>query len=148
MSEDRLNDNFFKKLHDAMPGFKKQYREKMQEQRASAPEKAKAKQPPCLVCQRRFGSFVKQHIITDKPKIKPFCPSCQGRLDSGETALVNMVAERFFFVDFKVDVFGSLAVKFPEFKDCTLADVRGKTKVVSDAFLDFITHLYPNPDKN
>lgn len=144
----RLNDEFFKKLHDSLPGFKKQFAEKMQQERASAPEKQARKQKPCLICARNFGSKVKEFIITDKPKLKPFCPACQKRLDSGETAFVNIAAERFFFVDFRVDVFGPLAVKFPEFKDCTLADVRGKTKVVSDAFLDFITHLYPNPDKN
>jgi hypothetical protein len=149
MSEDRLNDNFFKKLHDALPGFKKQYAEQMRTKRAEAPQKGKLKQPPCLACGKRFGSKVKEFIITDKPTLKPFCPSCQTRLDNGETALVNIVAERYFFVDFKVEsIFAMLSQKFPEFKDCKLSDVRGKSKVVSDAFLDFITHLYPSPEKN
>lgn len=143
---DRLDDNFFKKLHAALPGFKEQFAAKMKEQRASAPEKGRLKQPPCGICAKRFGSKVKEFIITNKPKIKPFCPSCQERLDNGQTAFVNIQGERYFFVDFKVDIFGMLSHKFPEFKDCTLADVRGKTKIVSDTFLDFITHLYPNPE--
>lgn len=139
--DNHLNNDFFKRLSDRIPAMKLQIAQKFGDKKAAG--NGKLKQPPCLVCGRRFGSQIKNFIIHANNKPEAFCPKCQKQLDDGLTALVNLGATRYYFVRFKDEKFlTALEVKFSEFKDCKLPDVVGKLKTVSDRFLDFVEHTH------
>lgn len=114
MSDDYLNREYFKKLFNQIPAFKKQVAEKHVK---SAKQKL-GKATPCAIC----GKWVKADGVIVNPQMpRGFCDDCKTRLDEGQTALVNMEGTRFIFADFKAE---------------DMKDFRGKVRVMKNETLD------------
>lgn len=81
MSE--LNDGFFSRLAQKMPGFKRQVA-KAQGNRVNRNGACCGKKP-CGLCGKFFGP-----AFGTKPQTELYCPACQGSLDKGCGAFVTL----------------------------------------------------------
>lgn len=127
MSE-RLNNDFFRRLAQSIPGFKAEYAKKASEKKAQS--NGKILQPPCVICGARFGSKTKEFSLTQQ-KIKPACPSCNQNLQAGYCCAVTHDGKRFAFV------------KWPE-----MGDLAGRIQLVSEETMDAIQTKYGKREAN
>lgn len=82
MSE--LNDSFFSRLAQKLPGMIQSKREAMMKLRAKRNGGCQT-QPPCTICGKFFGSAK----VCGKPT-EPYCPSCDEALAKGCAAFVTL----------------------------------------------------------
>lgn len=121
MSE-RLNNEFFRRLSQSIPGFKAEYAKKAGEKKAQS--NGKILQPPCCLCGKRFGSKQKDFAVTQQ-KIKPTCPNCEQNLQAGFCCAVTHDGKRFAFV-----------------KWAEMGDLAGRIQLVSEETMDALENKY------
>lgn len=96
MSDDNFLDRL-KRLSAMLPTLKKQYVDRMMATRAKRNGKLPPAAIPCALCGKHYGApfpkKVEAKII--EPKHKPYCPTCQGKLDDGWCAIVTMDGKKF-----------------------------------------------------
>lgn len=95
-----MSDDFnerLKRYAAMLPALKKQYGEQTLAKRAKNNGKLPSAAIPCALCGKKYGSPFAKKIegIIVEPKHKPYCPACQGQLDSGWCAVVTMDGKRF-----------------------------------------------------
>ncbi len=101
MQDDGFTERL-KKLAGMIPGFKKQYAERMMQQRVKRNGKLPSAAIPCAICGKKYGSpfFAKRSegIITE-PKHKPYCPECQKKLDENWCAILTFDGKQLQWFD-------------------------------------------------
>lgn len=125
---ERLNDDFFRRLAQSIPGFKAEYAKKAGEKKAKS--NGRLSQSPCCACGKRFGSKTKALSLT-QPKIKPLCPACEKNLAAGYCCAVTADGKHFAWV--KWDKMGDLAGRIQLVSDKTMYALVAKYGKTNDA---------------
>jgi len=95
-----MSDNFLdrlKRLSALLPSLKKQYGDRMMENRAKRNGKLPSAAIPCALCGKRYGAPFAKRVEAKivEPKHKPYCPTCQKNLDLGWCAITTVEGTRF-----------------------------------------------------
>lgn len=95
-----MSDNFLdrlKRLSEMLPKLKQQYGDAMLRNRSKRNGKLPPAAIPCALCGKKYGSQFPKKVESKivEPKHKPYCPTCQGQLDSGWCAVVTMDGTRY-----------------------------------------------------
>lgn len=80
-----LNDAYFERLAQKMPGLKRQVAKAIQDKRAS--RNGKPPNPICGVCGKEFS--VKATLVLGAP-IPKYCPDCNEALEDGSAAFITL----------------------------------------------------------
>lgn len=100
-------DNFLdrlKRLAAQIPAFKKQYAAQMMKVRSKRNGHLPAA-IPCALCGKKYGQQFAKKVEAKiiQPKHKPYCPTCQAKLDDGCCAIVTMDGTRYSWFDAGMD---------------------------------------------
>lgn len=105
----QLNEPFFARLAQKLPGFKSQVAKAAQARKACRNGTCGPPKPICGVCGAQFG--IKTALVLGAP-IPKFCPTCQDALDDGCTAFVTLEKPARFWIGkgTKPELSGKMAV--------------------------------------